>query len=273
MIPANALPLAELAPSSSPTDLPERRRIGGVDILAAKSDAAARLLGERLEAKLYTPVGFANAHCLNLAADDATFRSALEEFLLLPDGVGVDLASRLLFGGSFPDNLNGTDFVPSLLASLDRPVRVALIGAAEGIVERAALAFAAAHPRHVFLPVAHGFVPEGPETELMLARLRAARADIVLVALGMPRQEMFIARHLTPRHATLAIAVGALLDFTAGEVPRAPPAVRRLRLEWVYRLLIEPSRLWRRYLLGNPRFMLRILAERRTARRRRSVPS
>lgn len=244
-----------------------QRCVCGVDILVATANEAARLLGERLDRRLYTPVGFVNAHCVNIAVDDPAYRAALSDFLLLPDGIGVDLGSRLLFGVAFPENLNGTDFVPFLLAALDRPVRVALVGAAPGIVERAAAAFALAHPRHTFLPVANGYFAEGPETELMLARLRAAKADIVLVALGVPRQELFIAKHLDGRHAVLAIGVGALLDFTAGKVPRAPKLLRRLRLEWAYRLAVEPRRMWRRYVIGNPRFMLRILAERRRAGR------
>ena len=243
------------------------RRIGGVDVMVATAEEAVRVLGDRLDQRIYTPVGFVNAHCVNVAADDPAYRLALADFLLLPDGIGIDLGSRLLFGTAFPENLNGTDFVPLLLRSIERPLRVALIGAAEGIVERAAAGFAIQHPRHSFLPIASGFFAKGAQTEDVLARLRAAKADIVLVALGVPRQELFIAKHLDGRHAVLAIGVGALLDFTAGKVPRAPKLLRRLRLEWAYRLAVEPRRMWRRYVIGNPRFMLRILAERRRAGR------
>lgn len=248
---------------------PEHRRICGLDILAAPAGLAAEMLCERLENGVYTPVGFVNAHCVNLAAGKPAFRAALGDFVLLPDGLGIDLGAQLLFGESFPDNLNGTDFVPFLLSTLSRPMRIALIGSSDGIVERAADALTLDHPQHVFLPIGHGFFAEGPETEKILGRLRAARADIVLVALGMPRQELFIAGHLDAAHATMPIAVGALLDFMAGKVPRAPSTIRRLRLEWAYRLMIEPRRLWRRYLLGNPRFMLRILVEWRRSTGRR----
>ena len=246
-----------------------QRDICGVNVTAMTGLEAVEALAQRLDQRVYTPVGFVNAHCVNIAAHNAEYRTAIADFMLLPDGIGIDIGSRLLFGQAFPENLNGTDFVPFLLASLTRPVRVALIGSAEGIAERAAAAFARDNPRHSFVPIASGYFAEGSETDDILARLKAARVDIVLVALGVPRQEMFIARHIGPQHAVLAIAVGALLDFMAGKVPRAPPIVRRLRLEWAYRLAVEPRRLWRRYVIGNPRFMLHVVAERR--RRGRDV--
>jgi exopolysaccharide biosynthesis WecB/TagA/CpsF family protein len=78
--------------------------------------------------------------------------------------------------------------------------------------------------------------------------------------MGNPKQEFWIADRLSGRHGALAIGVGALFDFLAGEVKRAPEALRRLRLEWAWRLMLEPQRLFRRYVLGNPLFLLRVLA-------------
>ena len=83
----------------------------------------------------------------------------------------------------------------------------------------------------------------------------------MLVAMGVPRQELWISRHLTAGHCIMPIAVGALLDFMSGSVPRAPQWVRRWRLEWVFRLVIEPSRLWRRYIIGNPVFLARVVGQ------------
>ena len=87
------------------------------------------------------------------------------------------------------------------------------------------------------------------------------RPDILLVAMGVPRQEFWIAKNITSSHCTLPIAVGALLDFLSGSVPRAPAWMRRLRLEWVFRLIVEPGRLWRRYVLGNPVFLARVVRQ------------
>lgn len=79
--------------------------------------------------------------------------------------------------------------------------------------------------------------------------------------MGVPRQELWIARNLTEKHCTLPIAVGALLDFLSGAVPRAPGWMRRMRLEWLFRLIVEPGRLWRRYIVGNPLFLARVLRQ------------
>ncbi|MCQ8783622.1 WecB/TagA/CpsF family glycosyltransferase [Mangrovibrevibacter kandeliae] len=245
-----------------------RRAILGVDVLAIDGAAARALLAQRLEARAFTRVAFLNAHCANLAAERVDYRGALAQFVVLPDGIGVDIAAQMLFGARFPENLNGTDFVPALLAGIGRPLRIGLLGGEPGIVERAASNFAARLPQHRFLPVADGFFAPGEETDTVLAALEAAELDVLLVGLGVPRQELFVARHLDRRHAALVLSIGALLDFTAGKVSRAPEMVRRARMEWVWRLGMEPKRMWRRYVLGNPRFLGRVAAEklRRTRR-------
>jgi exopolysaccharide biosynthesis WecB/TagA/CpsF family protein len=253
-----------LAPDALPEASPgETRMIGGVRVRAARGETVVRDIAARLEAGTFTRVAFVNAHCINLAYERNDYRRALTDFLVLPDGVGVDLASRLLFDAPFPENLNGTDFVPELFRRLPRSARIGLIGARPGVAEEAAAQFAAESPQHVFVPISDGFFAEGAETDALLARTRAAKVDLVLVALGVPRQELFIAHHLTSAETTVAIAVGALLDFKAGRVPRAPAIVRHLRAEWLFRLGAEPRRLWRRYVLGNPKFLSHILRERR----------
>lgn len=265
----NRTALATIAPSRVEPGARELRAIGGVGVAAVSRDEAVRVVCERLDAGIFTRIAFLNAHCVNLAYARPDYRASLADFMVLPDGVGIDLAARMLFGKAFPENLNGTDFVPFLLGRIERPLRVALIGAQEGVATRAAAKFAELAPRHTFLAVSNGYFREGPETEAVLAKLRAAKPDIVLVALGVPRQELFISHHLTGEEATVAIAVGALLDFMAGKVPRAPHPVRALRLEWVYRLALEPRRLWKRYILGNPRFLLHVIRETRARARAR----
>ena len=95
----------------------------------------------------------------------------------------------------------------------------------------------------------------------IIARLEELRPDILLVAMGVPRQELWIDRNLSAAHCTMPIAVGALLDFLSGAVPRAPLWVRRARMEWIYRMWIEPGRLWRRYIVGNPVFLVRVVRQ------------
>lgn len=237
----------------------------GVRVAALREQEAIALIRRNVAEKRFTKVAFLNAHCSNVSAGDATYRGALADFLVLPDGVGVDFAARYRYGEAFPENLNGTDFVPGLLAGLAEPVTVGLLGAKRSVVDAAAATLRALTPRHRVEVIDDGFFKPQDEPAV-LDRLAAVRPDILLVAMGVPRQEIFIAERITARHATVPIAVGALFDFLSGSVPRAPEWMRRARLEWLFRLLIEPGRLWRRYVVGNPLFVARVLAEGRVGR-------
>jgi exopolysaccharide biosynthesis WecB/TagA/CpsF family protein len=239
-------------------DASESCAIHGVRIADLTRPEALAMLHRAIAAERHLKLAFCNAHTANTAWTNAEFRNSLNRFTVFPDGSGVDLASRWLRGRPFAANLNGTDFTPELIRSAPRPLRIALIGGRPGVAERAAAALSAMDPRHAISPVLHGF-PEAGDILAWLDSLRAAPADIILVAMGNPKQEMWIDAHLTADHGRLAIGVGALFDFLAGEVSRAPEWVRRMRLEWVWRLMLEPKRLFRRYVLGNPLFLLRVL--------------
>jgi exopolysaccharide biosynthesis WecB/TagA/CpsF family protein len=188
---------------------------------------------------------------------DAGYRQALERNLVLPDGVGVDLASFLVSGSAFPANLNGTDFVPALLTYMTRPKRVGLLGARPETLAKARQNFAAHSPWHEFIAVHDGFFDDS-QSGAIAAEIERHKLDILLVAMGTPKQEKWIASHIRPDHARLVIGVGALFDFVAGEVPRAPYMVRRLRLEWLYRVAQEPRRLAGRYFVGGPLFVAHV---------------
>ncbi|MDQ0319184.1 exopolysaccharide biosynthesis WecB/TagA/CpsF family protein [Pararhizobium capsulatum DSM 1112] len=210
-----------------------------------------------------TVISFLNANNANLALQDKEYHDILSRHIVLPDGHGVDIASRVLHGKVFPANLNGTDFVPALMTYMTTPRRVAMIGATQDVLKRAAANFKKHAPWHTFIPVSDGYF-DPSQSDAVMARVREARPDILLVAMGSPRQEKWIDRHVGPGHARLIIGVGALFDFVADEVPRASETVRQLRLEWLHRLLHEPRRLWRRYIIGNPLFLCRVLRHKLT---------
>ncbi len=194
----------------------------------------------------------ANAHTVNCACADPDYRAVLcRAALVLRDGAGVELASALC-GRPLPHNFVGTDFVPRLVTAL-APVRVFLYGARPGIAAAAAAALQARAPQLAIAGTEHGYA----EPATVVARIRAARPDVLLVALGNPLQERWIDRELAALDVPVVIGVGALFDFLAGRVPRAPRWLRALRAEWLFRLAIEPRRLWRRYLIGNARFLWR----------------
>ncbi len=256
-------PVSRAAAAQAPLPI---RDIGGVGIAALTREAALAKLAETIGSGGHLKLAFCNAHLVNLAASDPELRRLLTGFLVLPDGIGVDIGARLLHGEAFPANLNGTDFTPAFLASQARPLSVALLGGKPGVAERAAARLAQDHPQHRYTVLSHGYFAPQEEAGL-LERLAQARPDLLLVAFGNPLQERWIAGKVDGRHAGVAAGVGALFDFLAGEVARAPEAVRTLRLEWLYRLWLEPGRLWRRYVLGNPVFLLRMLRIRMLGRR------
>jgi alpha-1,3-mannosyltransferase len=242
-----------------------RRRIGHVRVdVLDQAEAASEVLGAA-HAGRPLMVAFCNAHTANLAARDKSLRDALGQALVLNDGIGVDIASRALFGERFPANLNGTDFVPHLLGAATGPIRLFLLGAAEGVADAAAATIRNRYPHVEVVGTRHGFFSDDQHGEV-LDMIRRSGANMVLVAMGQPRQELWAARH----HQQIAgpvLCVGALFDFLAERVPRAPLAVRKLRLEWVFRLAQEPRRLSGRYLVGNLAFIGRVLSQRMAGRR------
>jgi N-acetylglucosaminyldiphosphoundecaprenol N-acetyl-beta-D-mannosaminyltransferase len=108
----------------------------------------------------------------------------------------------------------------------------------------------------------HGYFPRR-DSGLVAEEIRASGAEVLLVGLGAPEQELWLDRHLAATGARVGLAVGGLFDYYAGRLPRAPLAWRRRGLEWVWRLALEPRRLWRRYLAGNLRFLAAAWAESR----------
>ena len=246
-----------------------KRDLGGVGIAVLDQEAAIAELADAIATGGHLKLAFCNANLVNVAANDAALQRSLSTFLVLADGIGVDIGSWMLYGAHFPANLNGTDFFPAFFAGERRPLRVALLGGKPGVASRAVARLTESYPAHRFSVLSHGFYP-AEEEDRLLDRLKAERPDLLLVAMGNPLQERFIAAKLGPQHCAVAAGVGALFDFFAGEVPRAPELVRKVRLEWIYRLWLEPRRLWRRYVLGNPAFLTRMLWQYATGGRRRS---
>jgi alpha-1,3-mannosyltransferase len=241
-------------------DRPSIRVIGRVRIAVLERDEAiARILASFRSGEPLL-VGFCNAHTVNLAASDRQFAASLGSFLMLNDGVGVDLASRILYEEPFPSNLVGTDLVPELLGAAEPGLRLFLIGSADGVAARAGKALCRQFPAHAIVGTHHGFLSSDEQEKLALA-VRAARPDLILVGMGQPRQELWSLEHLADVPA-VTMCVGAFLEFAAGTIPRAPRWLRTARLEWLYRLALEPRRLARRYLVGNVEFMLRVFRQR-----------
>jgi beta-1,4-glucosyltransferase len=232
--------------------------IGGFLVANCGYDDARSIVRDSLRERHKLAIFFANAHFITLC------RRLLPQFQrhprvhILNDGIGIDLAAFLLHRHWFSENMNGTDFVPRLLRDADMPLRVFLLGASPEAVEGAALEldrFA-----NVTIAGSRDGYSFWSDQENLIATLNASRADLVLVALGMPKQERWILENWRRIDAPVLIAVGALFDFLSHEQPRAPLRMRRLHLEWLFRLGNEPRRLLYRYTIEVVTFFAIVLA-------------
>lgn len=205
-------------------------------------------------------IAFANADCLNAANLDDEYRQLLASLpLVLPDGAGVKLAAAWCAGQRLRCNLNGTDLFPHLLGlAAHQGWSVFLLGGQPGVAKACADWVRTHYPAVRLAGHCHGYAHDAD----VLAQLARAKPDLLLVGLGAPRQEKWIARHRVQLPCRLAMGVGGLFDYYSGRIPRAPLWMRELGLEWVFRLYQEPGRLWRRYLLGNARFLWRMAWQR-----------
>jgi exopolysaccharide biosynthesis WecB/TagA/CpsF family protein len=235
------------------------RNVLGVDISVARQREVIDLLLARLASRVSTRVAFANAHLLTTLSSTPGTR-LLDGFLVLNDGIAVDLASLALYRSWFPENLNGTDLLPALLSAAPLGVRLFLYGAKPEVLAKASEVIADRFGC-VICGAIDGF--SGAASDDVATQMRRSRPDIVLVALGNPLQEEWIAVHAASVGAPLTLGVGAFFDFISGSVPRAPALMRRLRLEWLYRWGHEPGRLRRRYTFGIAQFSAAVLRQAR----------
>jgi exopolysaccharide biosynthesis WecB/TagA/CpsF family protein len=252
---------------ATPVDVVPTVDILGIPVAQLRRSEAVTTVERLVERPEPALVAFANAHTLNVAYADARFAAVLRKAdLVLNDGVGLALAARMS-SQRFPENLNGSDFSPAVLdLAARRGWSVYLLGARPGVVEQAAEVLATRHPGLRIAGMHHGLFAVEEELSVVES-IRQSGADICMVGMGNPLQELFLARYLRLSGVRLGIGVGAFFDFTAEVVPRAPKWANAMGVEWVYRLVQEPKRLWKRYVVGNPLFLARAAGRAQGARR------
>ena len=260
--------------------LPSRRGLSGRAQSASVRDSRLTILGvaitdvdmseaiEIVRAMLRRHVGctrrvyFVNAHSLNVAASDPVYRKILNSGdTVFGDGTGVRWAAKLR-GVRLRDNINGTDFIPALLqATAGCGHSCFLLGANAATIELAADFSKRAFPGWKLAGCHHGYLADEAAAAAVVAQINEAMPDLLLVGMGNPLQEQWIHRHLAALRVPVCMGVGGLFDFWAGNVSRSPRWLRWLGYEWLWRLCQEPRRMARRYLIGNPLFLARILFE------------
>ena len=230
----------------------------GVAFDALTLDEAEERCGELLRGQKGGAVVTANPEIVLRCRDDAVYAAAVNGAeLVLADGVGDLYAARIL-GTPLPERVAGADLVPRLLAALARRGgSVFLYGARPGVAERAGERLQNAYPGLRIAGTENGYISD--ETALFAA-LNAQKPDLLLLGLGVPRQELWMAENRRSISAVM-IGVGGLLDVLAGDVPRAPERWQKLGLEWLYRLVREPKRI--RRMIRLPEILLIALRERK----------
>lgn len=198
-------------------------------------------------------VAFVNAHAMNSSADSLVFYQALSSAdTLFRDGSGMAILYRMLHL-SPGLNLNGTDLIPQLISRFNG-CPIALYGTQEPYLTQASAAISKTLADSSCIDVADGF----SDAEAYIERAKANRPALIVLGMGMPKQEA-IARMLQTQldFPCLVVCGGAIIDFLGGKTQRAPRLLRALGLEWIFRLFLEPRRLFTRYVVGNPTFLMR----------------
>ncbi len=203
-------------------------------------------------------VAFMNAHCFNVLAANRQYAAAVQTAdLLLPDGFGVSIAAKLA-GKKLRADLNGTDFIPALLAQAAKQGKsVFLFGGKPGTAEAAADVLTSKSPGLRIVGTLNGD-DQAANEDAVIKHINACAPDIVLVAMDVPQQEIWLHRNAIRLSADLTMGVGACFDFLAGNVGRAPAALRRIGGEWLWRLGVEPRRMAKRNIVGSATFLTRV---------------
>lgn len=245
--------------------MPARIEILGVPVDCVDMDQALDfLIGHVARGEGCATVFAVNPEKIMRAGRDPGLRSLLASAtLLIPDGIGAVLAARILGLGRF-GRVPGSELMPNLCGrAAERGHSVFLFGARPEVNEEAAAALVRRFPGLKIAGRQHGYVEEA-DMPALVERINASGADILFVALGSPRQEAWMHRHAPALRVRVAQGVGGTLDVLAGRVNRAPPLFLALNLEWLYRLLREPRRIWRQRALAA--FAWAVLKERVTGK-------
>lgn len=221
----------------------------GIEVGAlAANDIVGKILEYALTGKCKF-ITYLNAHCLNTALIDNEYKRILQKAdLVYAGGKGVVWAARFL-GAPLPERLNILDFFDILVPGLrDRKISIYLLGGKDETVKKAEEALKSKGIR--IIGSRDGFFAKSEEQGI-IQEINSLKPNILMVGMGVPKQEKWIANNINTLNVNLCWAVGAVFDWLSGQRKRAPRWMIKSGLEWLHRLWQQPKRLWKRYLLGN----------------------
>lgn len=238
----------------------------GVQVHPLTVDQLHEELAQLIETDSHAEVLHVNVHGMNLSADNPWLRDYLNQAeIVFCDGAGIILGARIL-GQHIPERITYADWMWQLAEfAAARGYSFYFLGAKPGIAQTAADRMIAHFPELKIAGVRDGYFNKDnghPDNEAVLADINAARPNILVVGMGMPMQERWLLDNWNRIDANIALTGGAVFDYISGDLKRAPTWMTDNGLEWLGRLLIEPRRLWQRYIVGNPVFLARVIRER-----------
>lgn len=231
-------------------------RILGVPFQTSGFHETVADLTARIQAGERTHVVTANPEVVMIANEDQQFQRTVEQAYVVPDGIGIVYAAKIL---NYPitERVTGIELLEGLMEQANKHQwKVFLLGASPEVNQRASQKLAHQYPNARIAGARDGFFTAAEEDQIA-SEVAASQADLLFVALGAPKQDVWISKYWDQLQVSLAMGVGGSFDVLAGTVKRAPYIWQKLHLEWLYRLMKQPSR-WKRQ-LAIPRFIAAVL--------------
>ena len=257
-------PINQTMPIAQPC--PPRINLLGVPLTLIDQPTLLAALGRAVRQGEKTLVLSGNIYAYNLAYEQPWLKAFFQRATIVRiDGAGVRLGARLQ-GHPTPPRMTWADLMWDLAAwAVEQDISLYFVGSKPGVADKAAQRLQERYPALRIVGTHHGYfdkTPDHPETKAVLAAINQARPDIVIVGFGMRLQERWLSHAWDQLEVPVTMTAGAAFDYTAGTLQRGSPLLTKYGFEWLARLLIEPKRLWRRYIIGNPLFVWRVLSER-----------
>ncbi len=251
--------LPALLYSGKNSDFNSKVNLIGIEFDNKTMDQAVEDIDKAIETENAITIYYVNPDCFNRMYNDRDYYNIIKSNkIVYPDGIGVHIACKML-GNPLKENINGTDMFPYIRdLAIKKEYRIYLLGGKPGVAEQMKDKLKEDYPEIKICGTADGYFDRSQSNEVV-ERINESKADILFVAFGAPLQEKWINEHRNIIKADVVLGVGGLFDFYSERIERAPRWMREIGMEWSYRLYKEPVRMWRRYIIGNPLFLFRVL--------------
>ncbi len=241
-----------------------KAQILGVDVDIVDKDQLLDRIRESVRQKRRDLYPYVNIHAINIAQGDREFRKLLNSaWTVYCDGEGVRLGARIL-GWRLPRRIVLTYYMWELLEAFEREeMSVYFLGGSEEVLQRAVANVRERYPKLKIAGSYFGYFQKtGPESDTVVESVARSGADVLFVGFGMPLQEHWIRQNMNLLAVHAILPCGSMIEYAGGAKKYTPAWMANNGMEWVFRLFQEPGRLWSRYLIGNPLFLLRVLGQR-----------